>query len=179
MTSVDDNEPVKVPEVDEGISRNMVFEKLFNAFNYGNLGMFIGAGFSKAVIGRDFHAALSWFELIKATSENLGIDFPSDENLVGFSLPELATSLCKSLALMKNINYEEAKYLFKNEICNLTSWLPSEEQTEKFREIMDILNPAWIITTNYDLVLETLLTGKSKSLSPTNYLSVPRNIIPI
>ena len=44
---------------------------------------------------------------------------------------------------------------------------------------MDILSPTWIITTNYDLVLETLLTGKCKSLSPTNYLSAPRNIIPI
>jgi hypothetical protein len=117
--------------VNEVISKEMVFEKLFNAFNYGNLGMFIGAGFSKAVIGTDYQPALSWFELIKATSENLEIDFPSDEKLVGVSLPELATSLCKKLALENNISYEEAKYLFKVEICNLTNWLPNEEQTEK------------------------------------------------
>lgn len=165
--------------MNEGISKEIVFEKLFNAFNYGNLGMFIGAGFSKAIIGSEFQPALSWFELIKAASENLEIELPNDENLVGVSLPELATSLCKSLALTKNKNYEEAKFLFKKEICNLSSWLPSEERVEIFREIMDILSPAWIITTNYDLVLETLLIGKCKSLSPTNYLSAPKNIIPI
>lgn len=29
----------------ENISRETVFKKLFNSYNYGNLGMFIGAGF--------------------------------------------------------------------------------------------------------------------------------------
>ncbi len=33
--------------INEQISRESVFEKLFNSYNYGNLGMFIGAGFSK------------------------------------------------------------------------------------------------------------------------------------
>ncbi|MED3971399.1 SIR2 family protein [Priestia megaterium] len=161
------------------IPRKVVFEKLFNSFNYGNLGMFVGAGFSKAVIGDEFHSALSWFELIKTTSNSLEIAFPTDDQLVGVSLPELATSLCKSLAINKGITYSEAKSLFKNEICKLTNWLPTEEQTNKFKEIMEILNPSWIITTNYDLVLETLLTGKCKSLGPNNYLSSPRNIVPI
>lgn len=48
-----------------------------------------------------------------------------------------------------------------------------------FREIFNIIEPNWIITTNYDLVLETILTGKCKSLSPFNYLSAPKGIIPI
>ena len=163
----------------EVISKEIVFEKLFNAFNYGNLGMFIGAGFSKAVIGDDFPPALGWLELIKEASEKFEIEFPNDEELVGVSLPELATSVCKRLAIKKNIDYVEAKRLFKKEICNLSNWLPSEERAIEFRRIFDILNPAWIVTTNYDLVLETLLTGRCKSLSPINYLSAPKNIIPI
>ncbi|MGG4018883.1 SIR2 family protein [Priestia megaterium] len=172
---------VKISKKDEIVSipRKVVFERIFNSFNYGNLGMFVGAGFSRAVIGDEFHSALSWFELIKTTSQSLDIEFPSDDKLVGVSLPELATSLCKSLAVNKSIDYNEAKSLFKNEICKLTNWLPTQEQTNKFREIMDILNPSWIITTNYDLVLETLLTGKCKSLGPNNYLSAPKNIVPI
>lgn len=161
------------------ISREVVFGKIFNSFNYGNLGMFVGAGFSKAVIGDEFHSALSWFELIKTTSQSLDIEFPSDDKLIGVSLPELATSLCKSLAVNKSIDYNKAKSLFKNEICKLTNWLPTQEQTNRFREIMVILNPSWIITTNYDLVLETLLTGKCKSLGPNNYLSAQKNIVPI
>jgi hypothetical protein len=161
------------------LSKEDIFKKLYTAYNYGNLGLFIGAGFSKAVIGNQAQQALSWFELIKKTSSVLKIDFPDDESLIGVPLPELATSLCKNLAEKRNINYREAKCLFKDQICNLTNWLPDDQQIEKFREIFEILNPAWIVTTNYDLVLETLLTGRSKSLGPNNYLSSPRNIIPI
>ncbi|BCE04705.1 SIR2 family protein [Bacillus paralicheniformis] len=163
----------------EVITKEIAFEKLFNAYNYGNLGMFIGAGFSKAVIRDDFSPALGWFELIKEASEKFEIEFPNDNELVGVSLPELATNVCKKMALKKSIEYVEAKRLFKKEICNIANWLPDEKRTSEFREIFDILNPAWIITTNYDLVLETILTGKCKSLSPMNYLSTPRNIIPI
>ncbi|MCF6139077.1 SIR2 family NAD-dependent protein deacylase [Pseudalkalibacillus berkeleyi] len=163
----------------EDISKEIVFEKLFNAFNYGNLGMFIGAGFSKAVIGDDFPPALGWFELIKEVSEKFEIEFPNDDELIGVSLPELATLICKRLAIKRSIDYIEAKRLFKKEICNLSNWLPSEKRTKEFREIFDILSPSWIVTTNYDLVLETILTGKSKSLGPMNYLSAPKNIIPI
>nr|WP_302475537.1 SIR2 family protein [Shouchella rhizosphaerae] len=141
--------------------------------------MFIGAGFSKAVIGNDFQPALGWFELIKETSEKFEIEVPNDDELVGVSLPELATSICKRLAIKRSIDYFEAKRLFKKEICNLSNWLPSEKRTIEFREIFNIFNPSWIVTTNYDLVLETILTGKSKSLSPMNYLSAPKNIIPI
>ncbi|WP_418121292.1 SIR2 family protein [Bacillus velezensis] len=163
----------------EVIPREIVFEKLFNAFNYGNLGMFIGAGFSKAAIGDDFPPALGWFELIKEASGEFEIEFPNDEELIGVSLPELATLICKRLAIKRSIDYVEAKRIFKKEICNLSNWLPSEERTLEFREIFDILSPSWIVTTNYDLVLETILTGKSKSLSPMNYLSAPKSIVPI
>ncbi|MCY8930465.1 hypothetical protein ABE202_17755 [Bacillus subtilis] len=111
----------------EVISREVVFEKLFNAFNYGNLGMFIGAGFSKAVISDDFPPALGWLELIKEASKKFEIEFPNDKELIGISLPELATFVCKKLAIKQSIDYVEAKRLFKKEICNLSNWLPSEK----------------------------------------------------
>lgn len=165
--------------MNEIFTRQEVFEKLFNSFNYGNFGMFVGAGFSKAIIEGEYQTALGWFELIKKASENFSIDFPDNEELIGTSLPELSTSICKKLSSSRNISYDDAKILFKKEICNLSNWLPSEEKTNELRKTFDIINPAWIVTTNYDLVLETILTGKSKSLSPTNYLSAPKNIIPI
>lgn len=165
--------------MNEIIPREEVLKKLFNAFNYGNLGLFIGAGFSKAVIGDEYPQALGWYELIKEVSESFNIEFPSDSELIGVSLPELATSICKKISIEGNIEYLEAKQKFKREICNLTNWLPSEKKTKEFREVFDILAPAWIVTTNYDLVIETILTGKCKSLSPYNYLSAPRNVIPV
>lgn len=165
--------------ISENISKEIVYEKIFNAYNYGNLGMFIGAGFSKAVIGNEDRPALNWIELIKKASERLKLELPKDEDLKFISLPQLSTILCKRLAMRKNISYEEAKAEFKNIICDLSNWLPSEEKEKCFRKIFDIINPKWIITTNYDLVLETILTGKSKGLSPFNYLSAPRGVIPI
>jgi len=172
-------ELIRKESINEELSKEIVFEKLFNSYNYGNLGLFVGAGFSKAAMEGGDKPALNWLELIKATSERFEMDFPDSEKLVGVSLPELATNLCKDLALRKNINYEEAKCLFKNEICKLSNWLPCEDRIEMLRVIFDTISPAWIITTNYDLVLESVLTGKSKSLGPFNYLSSPRGSIPI
>ncbi|OCX64783.1 hypothetical protein BFM98_07015 [Lysinibacillus sp. AR18-8] len=161
------------------ITRDVVFEKLFTSFSYGNLGMFIGAGFSKAVIDDGVYSAMGWFELIQKVSNSFGLDFPSNDKLVGVSLPELATKMCKDLSLRNGISYKDAKFLFKQEICKLSTWLPQEAKIKSFREIFDILNPAWIITTNYDLVIESILTGKCKSLNPLNYLSAPKGITPI
>jgi hypothetical protein len=165
--------------INEEITREFVFEKLFNSYNYGNLGMFIGAGFSKAVIESRTQPALNWFELIKKTSEKLELDFPEDKELIGVSLPELSTRLCKKLGERDGISYYEAKLIFKNKICEISNWLPSEERIRLFISIFDSIEPDWIITTNYDLVLETILTGKCKSLNPFNYLSAPKGIIPI
>lgn len=160
------------------ISRDELYEKIFNSYNYGNLGMFIGAGFSKAVVNEK-RSALGWFDLIKEVSKKLEIRLPESENLIGVSLPELATNLCKNLAEDNQMSYEQAKLLFKEEICKLSNWLPSSEKVEIFRNILDFIDPSWIITTNYDLVLETILTGKCKSLNSNNYLSAPRGVIPI
>lgn len=161
----------------ETYSKEEVFDKIFNSFNYGNLGMFIGAGFSKAVVGND--KALGWLDIIEQASDSLGLVFPDDGNLIGVSLPELASKMCKQLADDRNTTYAEAKNEFKEKISKISNWLPDETQTSEYREILDKLKPAWIITTNYDLVIENLLTGKCKSLSPDDYLSAPRGIIPI
>jgi len=44
---------------------------------------------------------------------------------------------------------------------------------------LDALSPSWVITTNYDLVIETLLTGKCIPLGPSDRLTKPRGIVPV
>ncbi|MDU1053455.1 SIR2 family protein [Clostridium baratii] len=164
----------------EKLTKEQVFKKIFNAHKYGNLGMFIGSGFSKAVIGNDcVQKALNWHELIKKVSNELELKFPEDKDLVGVSFPELSTRLCKNLKIKRNIEYDEAKAIFKEKICHITNWLPKDKNIEIYKEIFDGINPNWIITTNYDQVLETILTGKCKSLNPRNYLSAQKGVIPI
>lgn len=165
--------------INEELDRGGVFKKLFNSYNYGNLGMFIGAGFSKAITADRVQPALNWLELIKSVSKQLELQFPEENELIGVSLPELSTKLCKQLCKRDGISYSESKAAFKNKICEISNWLPSDENIEIFRGIFNIIEPYWIITTNYDLVLESVLTGRCKSLSPLNYLSAPRGVVPI
>lgn len=163
----------------KSITEEEIYKKVFEAYTYGNLGLFIGAGMSKAIMNEEGKKALNWFELIDACSEKLELDMPKNEDLIGVSLPELATRLCKSLSLKEGISYEEAKQKFKREICSLTSWVPNPDNQDNFKEIINKIAPKWIITTNYDLILESIMTGKYKSIGPYNYLSSPKDLIPI
>ncbi|EBB5846768.1 SIR2 family protein [Listeria monocytogenes] len=169
----------RIFKMSELIKREEVYQKIFKAFNYGNLGMFIGAGFSKAVIGDGKNPALGWLEIIRKVSKIFNIEFPQETDLLGISLPDLATDICKKIAETKGWEYSKAKTLFKEEICNISNWLPDKESEEKYREKFEYLNPAWIVTTNYDQVIEMILTGKCISLNPMSYLSAPSNVIPV
>jgi hypothetical protein len=69
--------------------------------------------------------------------------------------------------------------VLKREIAALTSWYPDKEKREKFSKYLECLSPSWIITTNYDMVIESLLTGKSIPLGPNDSLSSPDGVIPV
>lgn len=63
----------KISDIPE---RNKVLEFLSHSATYGNLGAFIGAGFSKAVLNDDFDdIALSWGELLEKVSEELEVNY--------------------------------------------------------------------------------------------------------
>ena len=72
------------------LTREYVLNALFKAFNYGNLGLFIGAGFSKAVVNDNLVAsALSWGDLINKACEELHIQMPESDSLIGLSFPQI------------------------------------------------------------------------------------------
>lgn len=56
-------------------SRIEVLKFLFESSTYGNLGLFIGAGFSKAVFSyEEDEVALSWGDLLVAASKAMGVE---------------------------------------------------------------------------------------------------------
>ncbi|MEH7239406.1 SIR2 family NAD-dependent protein deacylase [Bacillus sp. JJ1562] len=166
--------------MEEHLNKEYVLNELYKAYNYGNLGLFIGAGFSKAVVDNGLdNLALSWGELIDEVCERLNVNVPNSEDIKGMSYPEVATRICEKISEQEGISYLEAKNIFKKGICDFTNWLPSEEKRETFSQYLNKINPSWIITTNYDLVIERLLTGRSKTLSPKDNLTHPKSIIPI
>lgn len=160
-----------------------VLTLLASAANYGNLGLFIGAGFSKAVVNNGMtDPALSWGDLLERVIEELAIAPVAMAN--GLSYPQIASQLCQhhhNNLLMDNnkVDYAQAVIEFKSVIAELTNYYPDKSRRDEFADYLKKINPAWIITTNYDLVIESLLTGCSVALGPKDSLSSPNDMIPI
>lgn len=160
-------------------TRAEVLDFLSQSVIYGNLGLFIGAGFCKAMLNENHNEiALSWGQLIEKAAEELGVDYNTVDKK-GRSYPEIATDLCKRYSEIKGIDYKEARTAFKGKIGQLTGWYPSGTQRELFGGYISRINPSWIITTNYDLAIESILTGKCSSLGPNELLISHKGIIPV
>jgi hypothetical protein len=160
-------------------NRDEVLRFLAASVSYGNLGLFVGAGFSKAVLNEGWNEiALSWGPLLEKTAEKLGVKYESISH-VGMSYPEIASAICKEYCKNHSVTFPDALKRLKENIAALTSWYPTEQQQTKYKPYIEAFSPSWIITTNYDLVIETLLTGKSIPRGPNDSLSAPKGIVPV
>lgn len=156
-----------------------VYKFISSSAIYGNLGLFIGTGFSKAVLNDDKNqVALSWGELLEKISHSLDVDFEALEK-DGIGFPEIASKICLAYSEESGKSYQQALSDVKKIVASLTSWYPSLEKRTEFWGYFEKLSPSWIMTTNYDLVIESLLTGKSIPLGPNDQLTSPKYAIPI
>lgn len=163
------------------LEKNELFDKICLSSLYGNLGLFVGAGFSKALFTGDYPQTqnpLSWIELLKAASEYVQIEWKDDDSKKFKSCPEIASEICKKISLDKKISFEESSLLLKEKISLITNWYPSKKTVEKYSDIIKNLRAKWIITTNYDLVLECLLKDGyislgSDAIFPSSDLVIP------
>ena len=170
------------------MQKDEIFKQIANATVInGNLGLFIGAGFSKAVfddetkelVHSDISAQpLSWLQLLEKTCDDLSINFDSI-NTKCKSYPEIASEIRKKIIEEKHISYNKADFLLKETICKLVSWYPNKDQRSLFGQEIKSLSPNWIITTNYDLVIEGLLPDSAKSIKPNEIFSCKKDLIPI
>jgi hypothetical protein len=155
------------------------FEKIAEGVVYGNLGLFVGAGLPMAIMnGHGESVALSWPQLLEKCADHFEINFKA-LNVAGNSYPQIASKLCSAIAKKKKLSKESASVELKQLISDLTSLYPDTKAREKFSRIFEILEPKWIITTNYDTVIESLLTGVGHSLSPEDQLLAPAGRIPV
>lgn len=159
--------------------RNEVLEFLSHSATYGNLGAFIGAGFSKAVLNDGFDdIALSWGELLEKVSEALDVTYDHVRR-EGVGYPDIASQICQKYSEVSGKTYAQSLRRLKKEIAKLTSWYPNKEKRAEFSPHLSDLNFSWVITTNYDLVIESLLTGRSVPLGPNDPLIAPSGIVPV
>jgi hypothetical protein len=161
------------------LARKDVLELLASSVSYGNLGLFIGAGFSKAVLDDGAGGiALSWPELLEKIAQKMDVNYASI-NKVGASYPEIASKICAEHSGKDAGAFKNSLRKLKHGIAELTSWYPTQSQRDKFAAYLTSISPSWIITTNYDLVIESLLTGKSIPLGPNDQLSAPKGVVPV
>jgi hypothetical protein len=160
-------------------SNKDVYKFISQSSIYGNLGLFIGAGLPMAVLNDEWtKIALSWRELIHKCTDIMKVDFDSI-NKEGSSFPDIATQVCRLYSSNENVSYNEAVKKLKECIANLTSWYPEAEKRQEYQRYFESINPKWIITTNYDLIIESILTGKGYSLNPNDQMVAPEGFVPV
>lgn len=155
-----------------------IFDTICRAARLKNLGLFVGAGFSKSILDKDFnYLSYSWGELLEECCKTMDVDMEIMKT--NASYPEVASKICKQYSINKEISYENALKKLKEIIADLTYSFPSKDIQQKYYECLDPLQIEWIVTTNYDTLLESIFGGKSYSISPDEAFIKINNMIPI
>ena len=113
------------------ISRREALGFIAKSSIYGNLGLFIGAGFSMAIMNdEDSRAiALSWIDLIQKVAKKYDINAKEDLK-EGQSLPELVTSLIERIANKQKKEYSLVALEFKHHISTFTTYYPTRDKRQ-------------------------------------------------
>lgn len=165
------------------ISRDQILSYIANASLFGNLGLFVGTGLSKALTNGE---ARSFDELLKKVGHDLdlGFNFNDLSNVTGKSFPRIAQEMVDRIAIRDYADEEQELALkkatieFKRAICRECNLVPKKTIAEKYREILKDIPIQWIVTTNYDFLLEDILPN-SIYLLPNQLMNTRHDYVPI
>lgn len=160
------------------LKKEEVFEQICSASLQGTLGLFAGSGLTKALMENSKHyKAYTWGELLEVCCEEMNVDVGILKNKGSY--PEIATKICKQHSINEEIQLSESISLLKSIIAKIVTVYPEKEIQDKFSEYFDKLDFKWIITTNYDKMIETLLPGKALPISPEDSFIKIQNLTPV
>ncbi len=146
-------------------SRSEVIDIIAASAIRGRLGLFVGTGFSKALTNG---LALTFRELlIELVKElELGVNIDNDKQFRHKSHPQIASEIVKKHVEQSLwIDDKTGDLQVKQAASSLCNLLPDEEIRTKFYEELKTIRPSWVITTNYDLVLESVFPNNHSLLS--------------
>lgn len=151
-----------MPDLPLPQSRDEALLWLAVAGELGYLGLFVGTGFSRAATN---DVAPSFEGLLQCVAERLDLeaDFDNADEYRRKSLPQIASLLLKKCA-DRGDEGDRATDRFRAEIALACNLKPEGPMAERLRLALEQVCPAWYITTNYDLVLESLAANATSVL---------------
>lgn len=160
------------------ITKEKIFEKICISSRLNDLGFLIGSGFSKAIMEESGGLMPSWFELLKHLSEKFDID-----NVIfneGATYPLIASKIIETVSLKEEVRgIDEANLIVKEAIANFVNKKPNKTVTSKYHEFFEEVKPNWIVTTNYDSIIECVVGAEAYPILPNYLFYNTKNILPI
>ncbi|MEI9954309.1 MAG: SIR2 family protein [Pseudomonadota bacterium] len=140
---------------------------------YGYLGLFVGSGFSKAAT---LNRAPTFKDLLTRLANEFGLnnDF-SRQPYEHQSFPQIASTLLRQLSTTHPF---DAELIFRQRIADLCNFIPDPSIQASLSTALEGIAPSWVITTNYDLILEALLE-RGQTLRPDQVLVARPDRVPI
>jgi hypothetical protein len=152
------------------VTREEVTTLLANAAAAGQLGLFVGSGFSIALTSGQQDCAPTWRTLLEMAAKDLQISMPEPNEIYGRSFPQIASHLVDLMVesqsaskrdgtplMQSTIENRRALWQLKTTIAKLTHLQVDHERRKHWMATLEAVAPAWIVTTNYDLLLEDLI----------------------
>jgi hypothetical protein len=171
-------------------NRSEVIALLGLAAHRGSLGLFLGTGFSMSATQ---NRAPSWRALLTQIAAKVGIADPlaTPERIAGSSLPEIASGMVFALAeeLRGRSEYaamDDLKRMIvatqqvKEAAATIVAALePHPDELSALRPLLaEQVCPAWVVTTNYDVLFERI-HGRTQTFLPNDVLVATRLRIPV
>ena len=159
-------------------TREGIFEAICKAARSNTLGLFVGSGLPKAVLKNNrTHKAYSWMELLQKACAEMGIT----KNLFndGRSYPQIASAICQDYVQIRKVNLKDAERKLKITIARLVDASLSSNVLTEYEEYFKELVPNWIVTTNYDTIIEQILREKAFIINPKDSFVKTKDFIPV
>lgn len=154
-----------------------IMEKICIASRLQNLGFFVGSGFSKSLLIDSQLSSYSWAELLLEICKEYSIT----EELFkeGSTYPLVASRIIEIVQENNKCSFEEANRRVKISIAKIVNKIPNEEIILKYKAFFESVSPCWIVTTNYDNVLEQVIGPTAYPILPGQLFYNSKNTLPV
>ena len=160
------------------LTREKVLETICKATRANTLGLFIGSGFTKAMLQHNNnYKAYDWGELLSQACDKMNIT----RNVLGEGMPypQVATTMCHEYVKSSMVSFQDAERKLKLIIADLVDVYPSDSMLEKYEGYFKVLDPNWVVTTNYDSIIEQILHEKAFSINPKDSFIKTKDFVPV